>query len=83
MRASEMEPIRLKGISRDVLPYSVEDIHTEGLTEATGFFNETGDGVRLFLDINRLAPEQAAHTADMLATMLVALERKKLDGEPE
>lgn len=83
VRASTMEPIRLKGISRDVVPYSVEDIHTEGLTAAPGFFNETGDGVRLFLDINRIAPEQAAHTADMLATMLVALERKKLDGEPE
>ncbi|WP_248304788.1 adenylate/guanylate cyclase domain-containing protein [Breoghania sp. L-A4] len=80
VRASAMEPIRLKGISRDVVPYRVEDIHTEGLTNESGFFNESADGVRLFLDINRLDSEQAEQTAEMLASMLEALKQKKGDG---
>ncbi|MEP4770955.1 MAG: adenylate/guanylate cyclase domain-containing protein [Roseibium sp.] len=73
VQASAMEPIRLKGISRDVVPYTVDDIHPEIADKSKDIFTVTTEGVQIFLDMDKLAPEEAEKTEQTLEIMLEAI----------
>ena len=63
VQATAMEPIQLKGISRDVVPYRVEDIQPDMVTGAQDIFTVTTEGVQVYLDIDRLPQEEAEKNA--------------------
>ncbi|MES0810692.1 adenylate/guanylate cyclase domain-containing protein [Roseibium sp. SCPC15] len=77
VRATAMDPIRLKGISRDIIPYRVDDFHVDTDASQEQTFNISGEGVHLFLDVDRLGASDAAKTQDALETMLTALKNRK------
>ncbi|MEP3045834.1 MAG: adenylate/guanylate cyclase domain-containing protein [Roseibium sp.] len=77
VQASAMDPIQLKGISRDVVPYKVDDIHPEIADESKDIFTVTTEGVQIFLDLERLEPEEAERTEQSLEIMLEAIRTRK------
>lgn len=80
VKATALDPIRLKGISRDVVPYRIEDIQPEmDLEEADAqeIFTVTTRGVQVFQDIDGLPPEDAERTEQALEIMLEAIRSRK------
>lgn len=53
VRARVLEPITLKGISGEVVPYAVEGIYERG-GDQPDTISETGSGLSLFLDLGKL-----------------------------
>ena len=51
--ARPLPPIRMKGISREIVPYAVDGLSSE-LTDHTGIIAEHSDGLDLVLDIEAL-----------------------------
>ena len=74
VRASAQEPIRMKGISREVVPYVLEDV-AEVAMPAT-VFREQGQGVDFFIDIEALGTDGAARLKQRLTEALVAVEQR-------
>ena len=77
VRVQKLEPIRVKGINRDVVPYVVE-----GEVEAApaGVFNAYGTGMNVFIDIDMLDEADARRLTGTLQNVMAALSRK---AEPE
>ena len=84
VHARKLEPIKVKGITRDVIPYSVE-----GKTEEapTGGINEYGNGMNIFIDIDMLDEGEARRLKGTLQNALTALGRrggpKRAGPEPQ
>jgi class 3 adenylate cyclase len=77
VRAHALEPIHVKGISREVTPYLVDGLTDE--SAARNVFREHESGLELFLDINDLDAAGLARTKTILAEALAAVNRKS-DG---
>lgn len=78
IRASPQEPIRMKGISRDVVPYAVEgDLTAEARDEAKDtVFSEHARGIDFYVDVDALEADGAARLRKRLLDTLAAVERR-------
>jgi hypothetical protein len=74
--ARPLEPIAVKGVSREVRPYVIE-----GLRDASGIknavFSEHGPGVDIYLDVAMLDHEHAKRAREALRQALDALSRSQ------
>ena len=83
VRASPQEPIRMKGISRDVVPYAVADDLTardRGETQDT-VFSGHARGIDLYVDVEALEADGAARLRKRLLDTLAAVERHMTGAE--
>ncbi len=70
-----LDPITLKGISGEIVPYAVEGIHeTTGQPAET--INESGNGLSIFLDITKLDGEARRRAEAVLEKALGAVRMK-------
>jgi class 3 adenylate cyclase len=76
VRARPMPPIRMKGISREVVPYVVEGL-IEEMQQRANVISEHATGVDLFLDLEVIDRETAERTKQLLMEALNALETRK------
>ncbi len=83
VRASPQEPIRMKGISRDVVPYAVADDLTAGdRGEAQDtVFSEHARGIDFYVDVDALEADGAARLRKRLLDTLAAVERRMTGAE--
>jgi adenylate cyclase len=83
VRASPQEPIRMKGISRDVVPYAVADDLTAGdRGEAQDtVFSEHARGIDFYVDVEALEADGAARLRKRLLDTLAAVERRMTGAE--
>ncbi|MGC2129855.1 MAG: adenylate/guanylate cyclase domain-containing protein [Candidatus Aquilonibacter sp.] len=72
VHAHALEPIRVKGISRDVVPYKI-DGYIDG-PESPSVFSEHGGGIEFYLDVHAVADPQAARS--VLEDALRALDER-------
>jgi class 3 adenylate cyclase len=75
--AYALPPIKMKGISREIVPYVIE-----GTLDVAGqknrIFSAHMEGLDFHLDPNAVDPEAAAHISTMLREAMAALEKQKL-----
>jgi adenylate cyclase len=76
VRARAMEPISMKGISREVVPYMVEEVTGE-LAKRPKVISERGKGLNLFLDLEVLDRGAVQNTRKVLQDALNALEEPR------
>jgi adenylate cyclase len=77
VRAKPLAPIQMKGISRPVVPYTVEGLLGE-LAQRTRVISEHETGVDLFVDLDVIDRETAARTIRTLQEVLDALDAKRV-----
>jgi hypothetical protein len=70
VRTRRLEPIRVKGINRDVVPYKVEGLVDEA---PAGVFNASGNGMSVFIDIDMLDEVDAQRLKGTLQNAMAAL----------
>ena len=75
VRARAMEPISMKGISRQVIPYVVDEI--EGVSEHAGVIKEHRRGLNFFLDVESLDRNGVQETKQLLRDALSALDKSE------
>jgi adenylate cyclase len=75
VRAHPLPPIRMKGISREVVPYAVEGLVGE-LAQRSQVISEHAKGLDLFIDLDILDDHAAERTRRRLRELLEALERR-------
>jgi class 3 adenylate cyclase len=73
VRVRKLEPVHVKGINREVVPYVVE-----GEVEAApaGVFNAYGNGMNIFIDVEMLTDGDAQRLKGTLQNAMAALARK-------
>jgi adenylate cyclase len=76
VRARAMDPISMKGISREVVPYMVEEVTGE-LAKRPKVISERGKGLNLFLDLEVLDRGAVQNTRKVLQDALNALEEPR------
>ncbi len=79
-QARALEPIKLKGISREVVPYSIDLDRIEGAGTARDVLEESSDSMRLYLDLDRLDADEAAKVEATLAAAQKAV-RERAGGK--
>jgi class 3 adenylate cyclase len=72
VRASPLQPISMKGISREVVPYSVEGLLGE-LAQRPQVISEHGKGLDLFLDLEAMDERSIERAQKRLTEALLAL----------
>lgn len=80
VKASAMDPIHLKGISREVVPYRVEDILPDADAIGQDIFTVTTEGVQVYVDFDQLPAEEAMKTEQALEILLETLKSRKKSG---
>ena len=73
VRASALEPISMKGISRQVVPYMVDGVQGAN-TDVPEVINERRKGVSVFLDVGALDKRHIDATRQILTKALQALD---------
>jgi PAS domain S-box-containing protein len=63
--ADEQEPIQVKGISRDIIPYKVMGIF-DNPNESASYIRSEDDAMRLYVDLRKLDAEGRAKAAEEL-----------------
>jgi class 3 adenylate cyclase len=82
VRGRPLPAIRMKGINRDVVPYVIEGMISDG-RQGTQVISEHGSGIDLFLDINAIDDAAAARARAVLQEAVAALAaRQKAPGSP-
>jgi adenylate cyclase len=73
--AHVLAPITMKGISREVIPYTVESIkNVEG--EGLQVFSEHLTGLDFYLNANMIDPGTATHITDVLQNALNVMKKR-------
>ncbi len=75
VRAHPLPPIQMKGISREVVPYAIECLSTDGATKPN-VISQQSKGVDVFLDLDALDSAGAARTRKLLEDAIAALDLK-------
>ena len=75
VRARPLPPIQMKGISREVVPYTVEGLLGE-LAQRSQVISEHGKGLDLFIDLDVIDDHAAERTRRRLRELLDALEAR-------
>jgi hypothetical protein len=73
VRTRRLDPIRVKGINRDVVPYKVEGLADEA---PAGVFNASGVGMNVFIDVEMLEESDVRRLTGTLQSAMAALARK-------
>jgi class 3 adenylate cyclase len=81
VKARALPPITLKGIAREVIPYTVEGIY-ETSDEAPTTINEVDSGLTLFLDVAKLDGKSAERARQVLEKAIAALKNRTDAGGP-
>ncbi|MGH6922963.1 MAG: adenylate/guanylate cyclase domain-containing protein [Propylenella sp.] len=81
VRARPLPPIEMKGISREVVPYSVEGLLGES-SQRSQVFYEHATGMDIFLDLDAIDEETAERARTRLSEALRALGRRPAGGMP-
>ena len=81
VEAEKMEPIRMKGISREVVPYIIE--RTQIAEEEPSVISETEEGMSLTLDLSGLDAARAARVRAKLRAALAVLDARGLGTAPD
>ena len=86
VRASPQDPIRMKGISRDVVPYAIEGDLAAEAPETV--FSEHAAGIDFYIDVAALEADGAARLRKRLLETLAAVDRRMTgaggpDAEPK
>ncbi len=81
VRARPLQPITLKGISGEIVPYAVEGIHDGDDAPAT--INEAESGLSLFLDVDRLDAGARRRAETVLEKALDAVRGARPEKPPE
>ena len=76
VRARPLAPICVKGISREIVPYVVEDLAT-GASWSAPVFNEHATGLDLFLDVNAVDDGSVDRVRSVLQDALAALDEQE------
>jgi len=79
VRAKPLAPIRMKGISREIVPYTVEGLLGE-LTQRTQVISEHDTGIDLFLDLDVIDRATAERTLKLLNQAIDTLDAKRGGG---
>jgi class 3 adenylate cyclase/HAMP domain-containing protein len=79
VRAHPLPPITMKGISREVVPYSVDGLVGD-MKQRPQVISEQATGVDIFLDLEVIDHESVERTRRLLRTALAALDRKGSHG---
>ncbi|MGU3474576.1 adenylate/guanylate cyclase domain-containing protein [Methylobacterium sp. D48H] len=74
VQASPQEPIRMKGISREIVPYAIEGDLTAEAPET--IFSEHARGIDFYVDVDALEMEGAARLRKRLLDTLAAVDRR-------
>ena len=74
VRAGPQEPIRMKGISREVVPYAVEGDLAAEAPETV--FSEHARGIDFYIDVEALEADGAARLRKRLLDTLAAVDRR-------
>jgi class 3 adenylate cyclase len=77
--AHPLPPITMKGISREVVPYAVDDL-LDHSTEKGGVVIERMPGLDFYLDPSLIEAKEAERIRSILADALAALEKRKPAG---
>ncbi len=77
VHASPLEPITLKGISREVVPYVIEDIHDGATMEEAGIFEQRGDHYHLHVDLTGLEANEGQDIETALSSALKVLRNRR------
>jgi adenylate cyclase len=72
VRARPLEPIQMKGVSREIVPYSVEGLLGE-VAQRQHVISEHATGLDLFVDLEALDKDGAERAKKRLAEALLAL----------
>jgi class 3 adenylate cyclase len=81
VRARPQDPITMKGITRQIVPYNVEGL-TEEMAQRAGVISEHATGIDLFLDLDLLDKGARERTRRLLQEALAALEVRTQPGTP-
>ncbi len=81
VRAQPLPPIAMKGISREVVPYSVEGMLGE-FTQRAQVISEHATGVDIFLDLEAMDDDAVDRTRRRLAEALSALGHRSIKEAP-
>jgi len=73
VRVRRLEPVRVKGINRDVVPYVVEG---EAQEAPASVINAYGNGMNVFIDVDMLTDGDAQRLKTTLQNAIAALARK-------
>ena len=76
VRAHPLPPIRMKGISREVVPYAVEGLLGE-LAQRSQVISEHAQGLDLFIDLDVIDDEDRRADRRRLRELLEALEQRQ------
>jgi adenylate cyclase len=82
VRARPLPPIAMKGISREVVPYSVEGLISE-FAQRTQVISEHATGMDIFLDLEAMDQAGADRARRRLSEALSALGEKTFGEAPE
>ena len=74
--AHPLPPITMKGISREVVPYAVDDL-LDHSTEKGGVVIERMPGLDFYLDPSLIEAKEAERIRAILADALAALDRRQ------
>ena len=77
VRASALEPITLKGVSREVVPYSIDPGQVAGEVRAGEVLEESSGAMRLYLNLGDLDAEEAERVEATLAAAQEAVRARK------
>jgi adenylate cyclase len=72
--ARQLDPITVKGVSREVRPYAIDGLRGEASTGRV--FSEHANGLELYLDVNQLDASEAARAKKVLQGALDALNKE-------
>jgi class 3 adenylate cyclase len=76
VRVRRLEPITLKGIAGEIVPYAVEGIHETG-SQQPGTIAEDGEGLTLHLDLGKLDAAARARAEAVLEKALGAVRMRR------
>jgi class 3 adenylate cyclase len=79
VRAHPLPPITMKGISREVVPYTVDGLVGD-VKQRPQVISEQATGVDIFLDLDVIEDESVDRTRRLLQSALAALDRKGKSG---
>ena len=77
VKSRPMEPIRLKGISREVVPYVIENIHQPTDPDNQGVIEANSDRLRLFLDTRKMPAAEREEVEAKLVSALDAVRQSR------
>lgn len=74
VRANPQDRIRMKGISRDIVPYAIEG--DPGAAAQDSIFSQHARGIDFYIDVDALEADGAAQIRRRLLDTLAAVERR-------